>query len=107
MDDIIRIARLEHNLFHVAYTYANIGVSSQQMTQDMLTAYLGSMFQLITADTRPFIAVQIDLPLMPSICLAPSQLSWNSSYIIEQVRIQFNKAEAEVPPGGEPNSLVE
>jgi hypothetical protein len=88
-DDTIRIMSDGVKQVKVSYAYyRDPHPIVRVMNYEMLTAYLNSMFMLIAADMHPFLAVQIDLPLMPSVCLPPSRLSWDGHYINEQVRLQ-------------------
>lgn len=89
-DDIIRIKYIGEHKATVTYTYYGDGSTLEQvMSHKMLTSYLSSMFFLIAADSNPFLAVQLDLPLMPSVCLPPNRLSWEAHNILKQIDLLF------------------
>lgn len=90
-DDIIRIMYIGEHKATVTYTYYGGGCKTEQvMNHNMLTSYLSSMFFLIAADSNPFLAVQLDLPLMPSVCLPPNRLSWEAHNILKQIDLLFD-----------------
>jgi hypothetical protein len=90
-DDIIRITYIGEHKAAVTYTYYGVGCKTEQvMNHKALTNYLSSMFCLIAADSNPFLAVQLDMPLMPSICLPPNRLSWEAHNILKQIDLLFD-----------------
>jgi hypothetical protein len=89
-DDIIRITYIGEHKATVTYKYYEGGSTTEQvMSHKMLTSYLSSMFFLIAADSNPFLAVQLDMPMMPSICLPPNRLSWEAHNILKQIDLLF------------------
>jgi hypothetical protein len=91
-DDIIRITYIGERKAVVSYSYyaTDTHATKQVMSHNMLTNYLSSMFFLIAADMDPFQAVQIDMPLMPSVCLPPNRLSWEAHNILKQIDLLFD-----------------
>ena len=89
-DDIIRINYIGEHKATVTYKYYGDGSTAEQvMSHKMLSDYLSSMFFLIAADSNPFLAVQLDMPLMPSVCLPPNRLSWEAHNILKQIDLLF------------------
>jgi hypothetical protein len=90
-DDTIYVRYAGNKQAEVIYKYSlgMVSPSRYVLDRDELTAYLSSMLRLITIDTIPFKAVQIDFPMMPCVCLEPHRLSWEEQNIMTQVRLQF------------------
>jgi len=90
-DDIIRITYIGERKVSVSYSYYadDAKATRQVMNHNMLTNYLSSMFCLIAADMDPFQAVQLDMPLMPTVCLPPNRLSWEAHNIMKQIDLLF------------------
>jgi hypothetical protein len=75
-DDIITINKAANDLYTVRYNDQQGGVktTTQDLTASQVQTFLSNTFRLLTVDNQPFHNVQVTLPGLPSIMVAPEDL---------------------------------
>ena len=75
-DDVISIKKAEVDLYDVVYNDQEGGVKMKThgLTQEQVQTFLSNTFRLLTVDNTPFANVQVILPGLPSIMVAPDEL---------------------------------
>jgi hypothetical protein len=75
-DDIISIKKAEDDLYDVVYNDQQgcVKMKTKSLTQGQVQAFLSNTFRLLQVDNQPFHNVQVILPGLPSIMVAPDEL---------------------------------
>jgi len=75
-DDIIVISKAAGDLYNVCYNDQQAGVKmkTQDLTQAQVQTFLSNTFRLLSVDNQPFHNLQVTLPGLPSIMVAPEDL---------------------------------
>jgi hypothetical protein len=75
-DDVININKVAGDLYDVVYNDQNgsVKMKTQGLTQGQVQTFLSNTFRLLTVDNQPFHNVQVILPGLPSIMVAPEDL---------------------------------
>ena len=75
-DDIILISKAAGDLYNVCYNDQQAGVkmNTQNLTASQVQTFLSNTFRLLQVDNQPFHNLQVTLPGLPSIMVAPEDL---------------------------------
>jgi hypothetical protein len=87
-DDIIRITPADNDTYNCSFTY---GLAKQKspvsatLSDSEVFRWVRTMIRLLEADIDPFVDVQVDHPLMPSVMLNARALGDNYHRILDVV----------------------
>jgi len=75
-DDVISIKKAGDDLYNVVYNdqEGDVKMKTQGLTQGQVQTFLSNTFRLLQLDNLPFVNVQVTLPGLPSIMVAPEDL---------------------------------
>lgn len=75
-DDVISIKKAEGDLYNVVYNdqEGDVKMKTHGLTQGQVQTFLSNTFRLLQLDNLPFVNVQVTLPGLPSIMVAPEDL---------------------------------
>ena len=75
-DDVININKAGDDLYNVSYNDQEGGVKmkTQSLNERQVQTFLSNTFRLLQLDNEPFVNVQVILPGLPSVMVAPEDL---------------------------------
>ncbi len=93
LDDVLRLKKSRSGK-SIILTYKSIDLHNEHVTMFRntreLSSYLYNYFSLMKEDDDPFLSVQIDHPVMPSILFTLEKFTHNIKRLVYMVELHYN-----------------